>query len=133
MTDSPLIDVPNMSEPREIDVLIETHVGPYQMKIAVEAKDNTRKMDSTQFESLMGKYFVEGGIKVNKVVVVTHNGFYEPVMNRAKQLGVELMTLSEAKDIDWEKFKPSTQPFKTYPRICDIEVSPRLPTSRTRT
>ena len=57
VTDSPLVDVPGMSEPREIDVLIETAVGPYHMKIAVEAKDNRRKMDSTQFESLIGKYF----------------------------------------------------------------------------
>src|SRR5690606_8449036 len=106
-----------MSEPREIDVLIETAIGPYHMKIAVEAKDNRRKLDSTQFESLVGKYFVEGGVKVNKVVIVTHNGFYNPVIERARQLGVELLTLSEAKDVDWAKFQPSIKPFKTVPRI----------------
>ena len=126
MIESALVDVPGMNEPREIDVLIETAIGPYHMKIAVEAKDNRRKLDSTQFESLVGKYFVEGGLKVNKVVIVTHNGFFNPVIQRAKQLGVELLTLSEAKDVDWSKFQPSIKPFQTFPRICDIEVSPPI-------
>jgi len=126
VTDSALVDVPGMSEPREIDVLIETAVGPYHMKIAVEARDTRRKMDSTQFESLVGKYFVEGGVKVNKVVIVTHNGFFNPVIERAKHLGVELLTLTEAKDVDWGKFTPCIKPFKTFPRICDIEVTPPI-------
>ncbi|NQT11115.1 MAG: hypothetical protein HQ582_00100 [Planctomycetes bacterium] len=126
VTDSALVDVPGMSEPREIDVLIETAVGPYHLKIAVEAKDNRRKMDSTQFEALMGKYLVEGGVKVSKVVIVTHNGFYEPVIERAKQLGVELLTLGEAKNVDWAKFYKASAPFKTFPRICDIDVCPPI-------
>lgn len=126
VTESALVDVPGMSEPREIDVLIETAVGPYHMKIAVEAKDHRRKMDSTQFESLMGKYLVEGGVKVNKVVIVTHNGYFAPVIQRAKQLGVELLTLAEAKNVDWARFRKPVTPFKTFPRICDIEVSPPI-------
>ena len=85
VTDSALLDVAGMSEPREIDVLIETDVGPYRIKIAVEARDHQRKMDSTQFESLIGKYLGEGGVKVNKIVIVTHNGFFEPVVQRAER------------------------------------------------
>ena len=127
VTDSPLVDVPGMSEPREIDILIESEVGPYRIKIAVEAKDHHRKLDSTQFESLVGKYFVEGGVKVDKVVIVTHNGFYKPVIERAKRLGIELLTLKEAKDVDWIKFRPFPTLFKTVPRICDIEIFPPIP------
>jgi len=126
VSDSHLMDVPGMSEPREIDILIESAIGPYHMKIAVEAKDHRRKMDSTQFESLVGKYFVEGGVKVNKVVIVTHRGFYQPVIDRAKKLGVELLTLSEAKAVDWSNFRPQFKPFKTALRVCDIEVSPPI-------
>ena len=126
VTDSALIDVPGLSEPREIDVLIESAVGPYRMKIAVEAKDHRRKLDTTQFESLIGKYFVEGGVRVNKVVVVTHTGFYEPVIERAKRLGVELFTLKEAKNVDWKKYRPFPTPFKTAPRICDVEILPPI-------
>lgn len=125
ISDSPLVDVPGMSEPREIDVLIESDVGPYHIKIAVEAKDQGRKLDSTQFESIVGKYFLEGGVKVNKVVIITHNGFYQPVIDRAKQSGVDLFTLREAKEIRWQNLSPIV-PFKTAPKICDIEILPTI-------
>ena len=63
---------------REIDVLIESGVGPYRIKIAVEAKDEARKMDSPHFEQLLAKYQSEGSIKVNKLVIITHHGFCKP-------------------------------------------------------
>ncbi len=91
---------------REIDILIDTMAGPYRIRIAVEAKDEGRPMDSTKFESIIGKYFGEGGIKVNKVVVVTHRGFYKPVIDRAQLLDVDLFTLTQATQIDWGQFRP---------------------------
>ena len=83
VTESFLMELPGTGEAREIDVLIETSVGPYRIKIAVEAKDHYRKMDSTQFEAILGKYS-EGGVKVDKIVVVTSSGFYQPVIERAR-------------------------------------------------
>lgn len=106
ITESALVETGTSGETREIDVLIETKVVEYRMKIAVEAKDEHRPMDSTKFESIIGKYLVEGGVKVNKVVVVTHHGFYQPVIERAQKLGIELLTLTEAKDVDWSQFRP---------------------------
>ncbi len=126
VTDSPLVDVPGMGEPREIDVLIEQSIGPYRMKIAVEAKDHRRKMDSTQFEAIVGKYFGDGRVKVNKVVIVTHNGFYTPVIERAKQLDITLLTLREAKKIDWQWFRPLPGIFRNVPRVCDIQILPAI-------
>lgn len=112
---------------REIDVLIESQVGPYRIKIAVEAKDEGRKMDSTKFESIIGKYFGEGGVKVNKVVVVTHRGFYQPVIDRAKDLGIELLTLQEAKETDWQQFPVrGTISFSMPPHICQIHFAPPI-------
>ncbi|OAI51137.1 hypothetical protein AYO44_17300 [Planctomycetaceae bacterium SCGC AG-212-F19] len=126
ITESALVDVPGISEGREIDILIETEVGPYHIKIAVEAKDEGRKMDSTKFESLLGKYNVEGGVKVNKVVIVTHQGCYQPVIDRAKLLGIELYTLEQIKDSDWSKFFPQQMRFRMPPHICGIEVEPPI-------
>src|SRR5207245_10108016 len=63
VTDSALVGIPGMSEPREIDVLIETAVGPYRITIAVEARDHRRKMDSTKMESLIRKYMGSGAEK----------------------------------------------------------------------
>ncbi|MCC7333856.1 MAG: hypothetical protein IT422_02095 [Pirellulaceae bacterium] len=124
--ESVLVEVDGEAETREIDVLIETKVGEYRIKIAVEAKDEGRPMDSTKFESIMGKYLVEGGVKVNKIVIVTHRGFYKPVIVRAKKLEVDLVTLKEARSVDWSEFRPPGPCFKTRPRICDVRITPKI-------
>jgi hypothetical protein len=77
VTESALVEAGCDGETREIDVLIDTKVGEYRIRIAVEAKDEGRPMDSTRFESIIGKYLVEGGVRVNKVAVITHQGFYQ--------------------------------------------------------
>ncbi len=104
VTESQMVYVPGQSIEREIDILIETAVGPFRIKIAIEAKDEKRRLDLTKFESILGKYLIEGGVKVDKIVIVTRSGFTKPVRIRAKCLGVELMTLSEAKEFKWDKF-----------------------------
>jgi hypothetical protein len=109
---------------REIDILIETKAGPYRIRIAVEAKDEGRPMDITKFESIVGKYFSEGGLKVNKVVVVTHRGFYEPVRDRARLLDVELFTVTEAEHLDWSQLRPPGPCFKSRIAIENILVRP---------
>lgn len=122
VTESALVEIGTEGETREIDVLIETAVI-YRMKIAVEAKDEHRPMDSTKFESIIGKYFTEGGVKVNKVVVVTHHGFYQPVIERARKLGIELLTLTEAKEVDWSQFRPPS-PFKCNLELRNFQIEP---------
>lgn len=71
VTSSAMVDVPGQSSQREIDVLIESGIGPYTIKIAVEAKDEGRKMDQVKFEQLIAKYFSERSIKVNKLLSLT--------------------------------------------------------------
>jgi hypothetical protein len=95
-----------LEDGREIDVLIESAVGPYDLRIAVEAKNETRKMDIAKFESYIGKYLAEGGVRVNKVVVVARNGFTPRVFDRAKQLDIELITVTEAVSLDWTRITP---------------------------
>lgn len=126
VTDSLLVDVPGMPEAREIDVLIESEVGPYRIKIAVEARKQNRKLDSSQFESIVGKYKLEGGVKVDKVVIITHRGFYEPVIQRAKQLGVELFTLKQSKRVAWSTLRPRTLEFAATPHLCNIKTLPEI-------
>jgi len=126
VTESAMVDVPGMTEGREIDILIETEIGPYHIKIAVEAKDEGRKMDSTKLESILGKYNVEGGVKVNKVVIVTHHGFYQPVVDRAKSLCIDLYTLQQAKEFDWAKLLPQKLHFRFPPHLCGIEIDPQI-------
>ena len=119
---------PGHDDLREIDILIETAIGDYRIRIAVEAKDEGRPMDSTKFESVVGKYLVEGGVRVNKIVVVTHHGFYQPVIERAKKLDIDLLTLSEAKELDWSRFQPPGPCFQTRPHIDNITLHRRVST-----
>ena len=55
-------------------------------KSAVEAEGEGRKMDSTKFESIIGKYFGEGGVKISKVLVVTRQGFYQVEQAKEERL-----------------------------------------------
>jgi hypothetical protein len=127
VTESTLASDPGTFGEREIDILIETAVGPYTIKIAVEAKHEGRKMDSTKFESILGKYLVEGGVKVNKIVIVTHHGFFQPVIDRAKQLRVDLFTLEQAKALDWASLLPQQLNFNIPPHLCGFGVFPEIP------
>ena len=126
ITESAMVDVRGGGEPREIDILIETDVGPYHVKIAVEAKDERRKMDRAKFDAIVGKYREEGSVKVDKTVVITHQGFFKPVIERAKQLGIDLLTLKQAMNADWFKLYPQSIQFRMMPHICKIEIQPPI-------
>ena len=126
VTESAIVDVPGLEGGREIDVLIEGQFGAYELKVAVEAKDEGRKLDLIRFESIVGKYTGDGRVKVNKVVVVSHRGFYKNVHRRAKQLDVELITLAEATDTDWAKYAPRQMAFNFAPHLCSVSFEPAV-------
>jgi hypothetical protein len=127
ITESALVNVPFNSDTREIDVLIEAPPGSAHLKIAVEAKDEGRKMDSTKFESLLGKYLVRGGVEVDKLIVITHRGFSKPVIQRAKLLGIELFTLNQAFGVDWANLYPQKLQVKFAPHLAEVKVEPEIP------
>jgi len=116
---------------REIDVLIESEVGPYNIKIAVEAKDHKRKLDVTHIEAMIGKY-KSSAVQVNKVVVISHRGFTEEAKERAERENIELKILKEAMDEAWVAELPKTINVRISPHILDIELlSPsKLPTDK---
>ena len=126
VTESIMMGVPGLEGKREIDVLIELQSGLYKLMVAVEAKHESRKMDLVKFESIVGKYMGDGCVKVNKVVVVSHLGFYRNVHRRARLLNIELITLDEAFDTDWSKFAPKRVQFKMKPHICSVQFEPRV-------
>ena len=126
VTESAIVDVPGLEGGREIDVLMEGSFGRYELKIAIEAKDERRRMDLTTFESLVGKYTGDGRIVVDKVVVVSRHGFTKNVVRRAAQLGIELVTLAEAADTDWGKFAPRQIVFQLPPHICSVTFDPPI-------
>lgn len=127
ITESAIVDVPGLEDGREIDVLIETQAGLYDIKIAVEAQGAGRKMDLKVFESLVGKYTGDGRVGVDKVVVVTREGFTDNVFARAKQLRFELLKMDEATDTDWSAYAPQQLHYQVAPHLCDVVFEPPVP------
>ncbi len=123
VTESAMVPGLTDDNPREIDVLIESMVGPYNLKIAVEAKDEIRRMDITKFESIIAKYSPTSGIKVDKVVVISRMGFSAQVEERATREGIELLTLSEAMVADWAS-RSHRLLFMVEPHIAMFEFDP---------
>jgi hypothetical protein len=125
ITESAMVNIPGMSDPREIDILIENPPQSLHMKVAVEAKDEKRKMDIVRFEALLGKYFVAGGVNVDKLVVVTRSGFSKAAIQRARVLDVDLLSLDESLTFDWT-IPPRRSELQTIPRLCDFHVIPPI-------
>jgi len=119
VTESVLVD-----GTREIDVLIESAIGPYSIKIAVEAKDEKRPLDVLKIELMIGKYLSAGGVPVNKVVVVAQNGFTKTAKARAAQANIELLTLAQASQSDWTKLVPQQMVWRMPPHIDSVKLVP---------
>lgn len=122
VTESAMVRAPGFGELREIDVLLESHIGPYHMKIAIEAKDHKRKLNITDIETIVGKYRVGGGLVVDKVVLVSRRGFSNQATAKARLNGIELLTLCEAKNVDWQKYLPDD--FHTTPQDLAVDIKP---------
>lgn len=131
VTDSAMVPVEGLGALREIDILIESEVGPYRLKIAVEAKDHKRKLDIEDLEAIIAKYRGSGNVQVNKVVVVAHRGFSKTAIKRAKFEDIELFTLAEAKGntmrrvLDKAAHQTSVAAFGMH--VGMIEFKPELP------
>jgi Restriction endonuclease len=80
---------------REIDLLIETKVNNFNIKIAIECKDFKRPISAEKIEAFESKCKRIKGI--DKKVFVSSNGYQKDAMNAANAFGIELYNV---KDID---------------------------------
>src|SRR5687768_5853833 len=67
---------------REVDVFVEYQEEQTTRRIAVEARDLSRRLDVTQVECYIGKYNSPGGIAVDKVIIVAKS-FTKTALRRA--------------------------------------------------
>jgi hypothetical protein len=94
VTTSAMVTPSSGGTPREIDILVEFKTDLYPFKVAVEAKDCSRAIDATGVETYIGKYNSNGGIIVDKVIIVAHS-FTSTAKQRANDLGFSLHTITE--------------------------------------
>ncbi len=78
---------------REFDILIETMVSDFSIKIAIECKDYKRPVSVDKIEAFHGK--CSRLPDINKKVFVSANGYQADAINAAKDFGIELFRVEE--------------------------------------
>ena len=127
VTESAMATARGLDGFREVDVLVEAPLGPYQMKIAVEAKDHKRKLNVVDIETIAGKYRGAGRIVVDKVVLVARQGFSRSAFAKAELQGIELLTLKEAERVDWlGDVEPRFSSGIVRPALASVSIEPPL-------
>ncbi len=127
VTPSAMVPSKTSGNLREIDVLVETAVGPYSIKIAVEAKDEGRKLDATRIEAIIGKYRGSGALQVNKIVLIARNGFTPEARTRARDEDIDLLTVNEATACPWCRLVPQSFQLNFPPMPVGFDLEPELP------
>jgi hypothetical protein len=111
ITESALLKDQNTDEEREIDILIESEISGYPIRIAIECRNYRRKCNSTWIEQLIGKY---QDLPVDKVIAVSRNGFYRPAIDKAQRYGIETFSLRQVSKTDWETLVSESKPSRGW-------------------
>jgi len=69
-------------------------LGVSDILICGESKNWNKPVGSETIDGLVGKY-LSGEIRANKVIVFSNQGYTAPAINRAKQIGIELIEPKE--------------------------------------
>lgn len=113
--------VKGLKRGREVDILFEDDLGPFKIRIAYEATKKGKRLGIGQYDGLVKKYEGAGKVKVDKLVIVTRNGFVKSVIDKASLEGVELITLAEMNET---KVQEIIAPPKPY--ICKAQFVPPI-------
>jgi hypothetical protein len=118
---------------REIDILIESRINDFQIKIAIECKDYDKPVPVGEIEAFSGKCSRIRGL--NKKVFVSSNGYQADAINAAKDFDIELNSLDDISPNviqHWLKIKSLKHNVVLCPSTIGvigstIEVSKNLP------
>ena len=83
---------------RQVDIALFTNVGSYQVFIAIECKDHSRKVDISTVESFAQK-IKDLGAHVG--VLISSNGFTKSAISLAKQSNIETKRLIDEGNNDY--------------------------------
>ncbi|WP_276963693.1 restriction endonuclease [Chryseobacterium sp.] len=121
--------IPNESgNKREIDVLIESTINNFEIKIAIECKEYKAKVSVEKIEAFNSK--CQRIPSINKKIFVSQIGFQKDAIDAAKNFGISLYTFddiqSNASDILFpiSRIKPVFLGFELLDIYC--EENPRL-------
>jgi len=86
---------------REVDILVEYKYAGHEFSFVVECRDRSRAESVEWIDGLIGK---TKSLNVNKIIAVSSKGFTASARKKAKENGIETLTLEEANDTHWGEF-----------------------------
>lgn len=86
---------------RQIDIVVKQKVGQFDILIVMDCKDYKHPLDVREVESFIG--MVED-IGANKGALISVKGFTKAAKTRAKDSGINLYSLLDAKNEEWGTF-----------------------------
>jgi len=96
---------------RQIDVLIESTMGPFPIKIIVDAKDHARPIDIKGVETFIG---MRDDVQANQGSMVCPKGFTRNAKARAERANIALFTVVDTAQHKWQTAGIS------LPAICEF-------------
>lgn len=79
--------------PREIDILLTSEVAGYEVRIAVECKNEDKRIEAPAIDAFVGKLKYIG-VPVQHGIFVASRGFTKGAQERADEAGIRLFTLT---------------------------------------
>ena len=83
---------------REVDILVEWKYAGTDFQMAVECRDYSRQQNIQWVDQLIGKF---QDLKVDKIVAISSSKFYPSARRKAREHGIEVITVNEALTKDW--------------------------------
>ena len=85
--------------PRQIDVLISSKVGPFDVKIIIECKDYNKNVNVTALDALYSKL---QDVNAQKAIMVARKGFTIGAKKKAQRLGISLCPIHSMEHEKWK-------------------------------
>ena len=86
---------------RQIDISIRTKVGQFEMLIIIDCKDYKKPVDVKSIGVVME---LAEDVGANKTSIIAANGFTSSAKSRSKAAGIDLLTLIDSGEHDWQQF-----------------------------
>lgn len=106
---------------RQIDILIDTTIAGFSIKIVIDCKYFNKKIDIKIVESFIGML---QDLKVNKGIIITNKGYTAAALNRAKNDSYTDLDLKIINFSDLQNFIGFGAIIHRYPVSCFIESPP---------
>ena len=104
VTESAMLVDSQTGDEVEVDVLVEAKVGNTPINLGFEIRDQSRPATVEWVREMSGKH---RDLPVDKTILVSRSGFTTGASRKAESLGIDLLTVSEASDVDWIQYLSS--------------------------